>query len=69
MRDVYELSKEIADVQRNSAFLIPPSRLSEIETKGVLPNVYRFYTLSFAYEISLDKLLRFYGLQFHRWKD
>jgi transcriptional regulator with XRE-family HTH domain len=69
MRDVYEFSREVAAVWHSRAFLIPPSRLSDIETKGVVPNIYRLYTLSFAYETSLEKLLRFYGLEFRRWKN
>jgi len=69
MRDVYELSREIAGVRHSRAFLIPPSRLSEIEIRGVVPNIYKLYVLSFAYELSLDKLLRIYGLEFRRWKD
>jgi transcriptional regulator with XRE-family HTH domain len=68
MRDVYEFTREVAAARHSRAFLIPPSRLSDIETKGVVPNIYRLYTLSFAYETSLEKLLRFYGLEFRRWK-
>jgi hypothetical protein len=69
MLAVYELSKAIAAARHNRAFLIPPPRLSDIETKGVVPNIYRLYTLSFAYEINLEKLLGFYGLEFRGWKE
>jgi hypothetical protein len=46
----------------NRAFLIPPSRLSEIESRGVIPNIHRLYTLSVVYGCTLKKLLAFYGL-------
>ena len=36
MRDVENSSARIADRYRNEEFSIPPSRLSDIETKGIL---------------------------------
>jgi len=41
MRDVDELSQQVAKQRGNRAFLIPPSRLSEIESRGVIPNIHR----------------------------
>ena len=40
MRDVETSSARVADKYRNEEFSIPPSRLSDIETKGILPSVY-----------------------------
>ncbi len=62
MRDVDELSQQVANERRNRVFLIPPSRLSEIESRGVIPSIHRLYTLSIVYECTLKKLLGFYGL-------
>ena len=39
MRDVENSSARIADRYRNEEFSIPPSRLSDIETKGILPSI------------------------------
>ena len=49
MRDVENSSARIADKYRNEEFSIPPSRLSDIETKGIFPSIYRLYTLSVIY--------------------
>ena len=62
MRDVDELSQQVANQRGNRAFLIPPSRLSEIESRGVIPNIHRVFTLSVVYGCTLKKLLVFYGL-------
>jgi len=62
MRDVDELSQQVANQRGNRAFLIPPSRLSEIESRGVIPNIHRLYTLFVVYGCTLKKLLAFYGL-------
>ena len=40
MRDVENSSARVADKYRNEEFSIPPSRLSDIETKGILPSIY-----------------------------
>ncbi len=45
MRDVENSSARVADKYRNEEFSIPPSRLSDIETKGILPSIFRLYTL------------------------
>jgi transcriptional regulator with XRE-family HTH domain len=62
MRDVFELSEELARIQRNTEFLVPPSRLSEIEAKGVVPSIYRLYALSIAYGCTVRKLTKLYGM-------
>lgn len=62
MRDVENSSARIADKYRNEEFSIPPSRLSDIETKGVLPNLYRLYTLSVIYRRDVRELLSWYGI-------
>jgi len=49
MRDVENSSARLADKYRNEEFAIPPSRLSDIETKGILPSIHRLYSLSAIY--------------------
>ena len=39
MRDVENSSARIAEKYRNEEFSIPPSRLSDIETKAILPSI------------------------------
>ncbi|MFZ0805969.1 MAG: helix-turn-helix transcriptional regulator, partial [Candidatus Sulfotelmatobacter sp.] len=53
MRDVENSSACIAEKYRNEEFSIPPSRLSDIETKGILPNIYRIYALSVIYRCDI----------------
>src|SRR5512135_841929 len=61
MRDVENSSARIADKYRNEEFSIPPSRLSDIETKGILPSIYRLDTLWVIYRRDLRELLSWYG--------
>src|ERR1700756_4048756 len=62
MRDVENSSARIAERYRNEEFSIPPSRLSDIETKGILPSIYRLYTLSVIYRRDLHELMSWYGV-------
>ena len=43
LRDVEAASSEIAARHAKQEFFIPFSRLSEIETKGTVPSIYRIY--------------------------
>jgi len=65
MRDVENSSALIAERHRNEEFSIPPSRLSDIETKGILPSIYRLYTLSVIYRRDMHELLAWYGIDMH----
>ncbi|HLW84670.1 MAG TPA: helix-turn-helix transcriptional regulator [Candidatus Sulfotelmatobacter sp.] len=62
MRDVETSSARIAERYRNEEFAVPPSRLSDIETKGLLPSIHRLYTLSVIYRRNLIELLSWYGI-------
>lgn len=62
MRDVENSSARIAERYRNEEFSIPPSRLSDIETKGILPSIYRLYTLSVIYRRDVRELMSWYGV-------
>jgi transcriptional regulator with XRE-family HTH domain len=63
MRDVETATERIAAKHGNDEFLIVPSRLSEIETKGVVPSVYRLYSLTVIYRRELRELLSWYGVE------
>lgn len=62
MRDVENASLLISQRHGSEEYLIPPSRLSDIETKGVVPSVYRFYSLAAIYRRPVRALLRLYGI-------
>jgi len=62
MRDVESASARIAQRHGNEEFLIGPSRLSDIETKGIIPSIYRLYALSIIYRRDLYEILGWYGI-------
>jgi transcriptional regulator with XRE-family HTH domain len=63
MRDVQEMTKQLAKQKRNPKLTISPSRLSDLENEQVKPNIYRMYALSVAYKCPVKRLLDFYGLR------
>lgn len=62
MRDVETASTNIAIKHKSDEFAIPPSRLSDIETKGVVPSIYRLYSLSVIYRQDAREILALYGV-------
>src|ERR1700726_866011 len=69
MRDVEGASVRIAARHRNDEFAVPPSRLSDVETKGVIPSIYRLYSLSIIYRRDIRELLSWYGVDLNRVAD
>ena len=62
MRDVEAASARIAERHGNEDFAISPSRLSDIESKGLVPNIHRVYSLSVIYRRDLRQMLSWYGI-------
>ena len=62
MRDVHDESVRLARALRDSRFILPITRLHDFEVQGVIPNVYRFYSLAHVYDIDLRELLEWYGV-------
>ena len=62
MRDVETSSIAIAAKHKSDEFAIPPSRLSDIETKGVVPSIYRLYSLAVIYRRDALEILALYGV-------
>jgi len=62
MRDIETASTEIARRRNNEEYSIPISRLSDFETKGVIPSIYRLYSLSVIYRKDFRELLAWYGI-------
>lgn len=61
MRDVELASNQIAQRFENEEFSIPPSRLSDIETKGIIPSIFRLYSFAAIYRREYRELLSYYG--------
>src|SRR5690349_15295071 len=66
MRDVESASARIAQKHGNDEYAIPPSRLSDVETKGVVPSIYRLYALAVIYRRDIRELLSWYGIDLNR---
>ncbi|MFY9559028.1 MAG: hypothetical protein WAQ52_02225 [Terriglobales bacterium] len=59
-------SAQIAQKLDNEEFAIPPSRLSDIETKGIVPSIFRLYTLAAIYRREYREFLAWYGIELDR---
>ena len=62
MRDVEDASLQIARRLGSEEFAIPPSRLSDIETKGVVPSIFRLYSMAAIYRRDYREMLSWYGV-------
>lgn len=62
VRDVEASSGRLAAKRGNKAYSIPLSRLSDIENKGVIPSIYRFYSLAVIYRRDIREILDWYGV-------
>ncbi len=69
-REVEQASSQIARRHRNSDYILGLSRLSDIENKGVVPNLHRLYSLCAIYRLDLEEVLTWYGIKIEEiWKD
>src|SRR4051794_33653747 len=66
-KDVEMASLRISSRTNNPEFVIGISRLSDIETKGALPTIYRMYSFSAIYRTRLEELLELYGINDSEW--
>ena len=62
VRDVEQASLDLARRKGNQEFAVSIGRLSDIETKGVIPHVFKIYTLSVIYRLDFRELLSWFGL-------
>lgn len=62
IRMVEAASAQLAAKYANPDFLISLSRLSDIETKGIIPNVFRLYSLSVIYRQDFQDLVQMFGV-------
>lgn len=66
LRQVQTATEKLAAKHQNPAFVVHKARLSEFESKGILPNIYRLYALSAVYGRDISELLGMYGLDISR---
>lgn len=62
LKRVEELTEFLAKYFNNPEFSVPSSRLSDIETKGVVPSIYRLHALARIYRLNPDHVLEWYGI-------
>lgn len=62
LHDVEVASERIAARHRDNNFAISPGRLSYIETRGLLPSLYRLHTLAVIYRVDVRDILSLYGI-------
>ena len=62
MREVHRATVALAKKHRQPAFVIPPSRLHDIERKNKIPTIHRLYALALSYGRTLNELLSLYGI-------
>ena len=62
IRDVQDASELIAKKYGIEDFAVPIGRLSDVESKGVVPSIYRLYSLSVIYRIDIRDLMVWYGI-------
>ena len=66
LRDVEQSSTRLAESLKNEEYAIPLSRLSDIETKGVVPSIFRMYSLAVLYRLDFHELMALYGIDLAR---
>lgn len=66
IRQVEEASSAIAVRRRNNEYTLPISRLSDIETKDIVPSIYKIYSLAVIYRMQYAEVLQLYGIDLDR---
>ena len=66
IREVEAASQRIAAKHSNDNFSLPLSRLSDIETKGVTPSIFRLYSFSVIYRRDVRELISWYGVDINQ---
>ncbi|HLG96103.1 MAG TPA: hypothetical protein VKX49_07315 [Bryobacteraceae bacterium] len=62
VRDVEEASQKIAEKYGNDEFSILINRVSEIENRGLVPSIYKLYSLCAIYRLDFHEVLEWYGI-------
>ncbi len=62
-RDVEEASNRIADTHGNTEYLLGLSRLHDFERNGVVPTLYKLYSLCAIYRLDPVEVMSWYGVR------
>jgi transcriptional regulator with XRE-family HTH domain len=62
VRDVELASLKIADKYKNDEFAVLINRISEIENRGLVPTLFKLYSLCAIYRLDLQEVLEWYGI-------
>ena len=62
MREFHAASVALAKKHRQPAFVIPPSRLHDIERNNKIPSIHRLYALALIYRRTLKEVVSLYGI-------
>jgi len=62
VRDVEQASLKIAEKYRIDEFSVLINRLSEIENRGLVPTIYKLYSLCAIYRLDFQEVLQWYGI-------
>ena len=60
VRDVELASSKIAEKYHSDEFAVLINRLSEIENRGLVPNIYKLYSLCAIYRLDFQEVLEWY---------
>src|SRR5689334_9664039 len=62
-RDVEEASQRLASRHKNPEYHIALSRLSDIENRGIVPSIFRLYSLCTIYRLDFVDVVAWYGVR------
>src|SRR5437660_7010633 len=62
VREVQQASQKIAETHQNDEFAVLINRISEIENRGLVPNIYKLYSLCAIYRLDFQGVLEWYGI-------
>ena len=66
VRDVEEASLKIAEFHHNDEFTVLINRLSEIENRGLVPSLYKLYSLCAIYRLDFHEVMDWYDVSLRR---
>lgn len=62
VREVEQASQRIAEKYHNLEFVVLINRISEIENRGLVPSLYKLYSLCAIYRLDFSEVLEWYGI-------
>ena len=62
LRDVEKASEQIANKHASEEYLLSASRISDFETKDIVPHIHKLYSFAAIYDLDYLELLRWYGV-------